>query len=50
MRALIFKNFEELEQSKYWADIRNTIRSNLTKTVKYEAIRDAWFPGVKYNA
>ena len=50
MRALIFKNFEELEQSKYWADVRNTIRNNLTKTVKYEAIRDAWFPGVKYNA
>jgi RNA ligase len=49
MRALIFKNFEELEQSKYWADVRNTIRNNLTKTVKYEAIRDAWFPGVKYN-
>ena len=49
MRALIFKNFEELEQSKYWADVRNTIRNNLTKTVKYEAIRDVWFPGVKYN-
>lgn len=26
-----------------------TIKSNLGKTVKYEAIRDAWFPGVKYN-
>ena len=30
--------------------VRNTIRNNLTKTVKYEAIRDAWFPGVIYNA
>jgi RNA ligase len=49
MRALIFKNFEELDQAKYWADVRTTIRNNLTKTVKYEAIRDAWFPGVKYN-
>jgi RNA ligase len=49
MRALIFKNFEELDHAKYWADVRNTIRNNLTKTVKYEAIRDAWFPGVKYN-
>jgi RNA ligase len=29
--------------------VRSTIRNNLSKTVKYEAIRDAWFPGVKYN-
>ena len=50
MRALIFKNFDEFSLEKYWADVRNTIRNNLTKTVKYEAIRDAWFPGVKYNA
>jgi hypothetical protein len=50
MRALIFKNFEELELSKYWVDVYNTVRNNLTKTVKYEAIRDAWFPGVTYNA
>jgi RNA ligase len=49
MRALIFKNFDELDHKKYWDDVRNTIRNNLTKTVKYEAIRDAWFPGVKYN-
>lgn len=49
MRALIFKNFEELSHEKYWADVRNTIRNNLTKTAKYEAIRDVWFPGVKYN-
>jgi RNA ligase len=50
MRALIFKNFDELSLEKYWADVRSTIRNNLTKTVKYEAIRDAWFPGVIYNA
>jgi len=50
MRALIFKNFEELQLSKYWVDVYNTVRNNLTKTVKYEAIRDVWFPGVKYNA
>jgi RNA ligase len=49
MRALIFKNFEELGHPKLWTDVRNTIRNNLTKTVKYEAIRDAWFPGVIYN-
>jgi len=50
MRALIFKNFEERSVEKYWSDVRDTIRKNLTKTVKYEAIRDAWFAGVKYNA
>ena len=50
-RALVFKNFDHctLNDSKLFADVRNTIRNNLTKTVKYEAIRDAWFPGVKYN-
>lgn len=30
--------------------VRNTIRNNLSKTVKYEAIRDVWFNGVIYNA
>jgi RNA ligase len=50
MRALIFKNFDELSHNKYWDDVRNTIRKNLTKTVKYEEIRDVWFPGVIYNA
>jgi RNA ligase len=50
MRALIFKNFDELNHKKYWVDVRNTIRNNLTKTVKYEAIRNDWFPRVTYNA
>ena len=49
-RAIIFKNFDMIDGSKLWADVRNTIRNNLTKTAKYEAIRDAWFPEVKYNA
>lgn len=48
-RAIIFKNFDGKDTNKLWADVRNTIRNNLTKTVKYEAIRDVWFPGVKYN-
>lgn len=49
-RPIVFKNFEGAIQEKIDADVRNTIRNNLTKTVKYEAIRDAWFPGVIYNA
>lgn len=49
-RALLFKNFDVIDNNKLWNDIRNTVRNNLTKTVKYEAIRDAWFDGVVYNA
>jgi RNA ligase len=49
-RPIVFKNFEGATQEKIDADVRNTIHNNLTKTAKYEAIRDAWFPGVKYNA
>ena len=49
-RAIMFKNFDvKVDSTKLWADVCNTIRNNLTKTVKYEAIRDAWFPGVVYN-
>jgi RNA ligase len=49
-RAIMFKNFDVIDSTKLRADVRNTVRNNLTKTVKYEAIRDAWFRGVKYNA
>lgn len=49
-RPIIFKNFDDvLDRQKLEADVRNTIRNNLSKTVKYEAIRDAWFPGVTFN-
>ncbi len=49
-RAILFKNFDKIDHNKLWDDIRNTVRNNLTKTVKYEAIREAWFDGVVYNA
>lgn len=29
--------------------VRDTIRNNLSKTVRYEAIRAVWFPTVKHN-
>jgi RNA ligase len=48
--TLIFKNFDVMDHVEYWNSVDDTIRKNLTKTVKYEALRDAWFPGVKYNA
>lgn len=49
MRPIVFKNFDGCTIRKVFEDVRNTIRNNLTKTAKYEAIRDAWFPGVIYN-
>lgn len=49
MRPIVFKNFDGCTIGKVFEDVRNTIRNNLTKTAKYEAIRDAWFPTVKYN-
>ncbi len=46
-RAAVFSCWDD--KTKVYDTVRNTIRNNLTKTVKYEAIRDAWFPGAKYN-
>ena len=47
-RATVFSCWDD--KTKVYDTVRNTIRNNLTKTVKYEAIREAWFPGVIYNA
>ena len=53
VRPIVFKNFDTPFDMnlkiKILDDVRNTIRNNLTKTVKYEAIRDVWFKGVIYN-
>ena len=50
-RPLIFKLFGRTDVSK--EEIRelvcNTLRNNLGRTAKYEAIREAWFDGVIYN-
>ena len=48
-RAIMFSLWDNYSLVRAKELVRNTIRNNLTKTVKYEAIRDAWFPGVKYN-
>ena len=51
IRPIIFRLFGRTDVSK--EEIRglvcNTLRNNLGRTAKYEAIRDAWFPGVKFN-
>ena len=48
-RAAIFKCWDETDDNKILDCVRYTIRNNLTKTVKYEAIRDTWFNGVVFN-
>ena len=51
IRPIIFRLFGRTDISK--EEIRglvcNTLRNNLGRTAKYEAIRDAWFPGIKFN-
>ena len=51
IRPLIFKLFGRTDVSK--EEIRglvcNTLRNNLGRTAKYEAIREAWFPGIIFN-
>jgi RNA ligase len=49
-RAAIFTCWDFTDDAKILDVVRNTIRNNLTKTVKYEAIREFWFNGVTYNA
>ena len=51
IRPIIFRLFGRTDVSK--EEIRglvcNTLRNNLGRTTKYEAIRDAWFPGIIFN-
>jgi RNA ligase len=49
VKSIVFKNFDNPDYDKVFEDVRNTIRNNLTKTVKYEELRDHWFNGVTYN-
>ena len=49
-RAAAFRLWDDYSTENTRRVVDETIRNNLTKTVKYEAIRDAWFPGVVYNA
>lgn len=48
-RAVSFKIWDDYSNENTLRVMREMIRNNLTKTAKYEAIRDAWFPGVRYN-
>ena len=46
-RATVFTCWGD--RTKVYNTVRNTIRNNLGRTTKYEAIRDVWFPGLAYN-
>lgn len=50
-RPIIFRLFGREDVSREEIDglVRNTLRNNLGRTAKYEAIRDSWFPGVIFN-
>lgn len=48
-RAVSFRIWDDYSNENTLRVMREMVRNNLTKTVKYEAIRDAWFPGAKYN-
>ena len=48
-KATIFALWDNNSTDRALEIVRNTIMSNLSRTPKYEAIRDLWFPGVAYN-
>jgi RNA ligase len=49
VRPILFSIFDDDYMPNLYPMVRNMIRNNLTKTVKYEAIRDVWFRGVVFN-
>jgi RNA ligase len=48
-RAIVFALWDDNTYMRSSELVRKTIRNNLTKTVKYEELRDHWFNGVTYN-
>ena len=48
VRPILFRAFGDKDANIHDM-VMNTIRANLTKTTKYEEVRDVWFAGVKFN-
>jgi RNA ligase len=48
-RAIIFALWDDNSYERSSELVRRTIRNNLTRTTKWEELRDVWFSGVKYN-
>ena len=50
VRPIMFSMWDkEGTKEQIQAAVYNTIRNNLSRTAKYEAIRDAWFCGIVFN-
>lgn len=49
-RAIVFSLWDDNSYERALMLVRNTVRKNLTRTTKYEDLRDHWFEGVTYNA
>lgn len=49
-RAIIFALWDNNSYERSLELVRNTVRNNLSRTVKWEELRDHWFDGVTYNA
>jgi len=47
---MLFRTFDGYSRESLCRDVMGTIRKTLSKTAKYEVLRDAWLQGVKYNA
>ncbi len=48
-RAVAFKIWDDCSYENTLRVMREAVRNNLGRTAKYEAIRDAWFPGLRFN-
>ena len=49
-KAIIFSLWDDISYDRSLSLVRNTVRNNLSRTVKWEELRDHWFDGVTYNA
>lgn len=50
VRPIMFSMWDkEGTKEQIEAAVYNTVRNNLSRTAKYEAIRDAWFCGIVFN-
>lgn len=48
-RAVAFRIWDDNSYDNALQVMLDAVRNNLGKNAKYEAIRDAWFPGIVYN-
>lgn len=48
-RPILFRMFGGHVPPNLREIVADTIRSNLGRTAKYEALRDVWFPGIAFN-